>query len=316
MKATIYALLILLASSLSSSAMAEQPHPFQNELDQLDLKYQSYLTTHNSRALSRLYSKDAIAFYEYQPGLHNRQSIHAFYKKLFDTINIEHIKKERLESIKVGEYLFDLGYATFQFTPKANKSATPKQYRAKYLHIWKVDKHNNVQLYAEMFGSTQYLPAQEIPHTYTPIVDAMAHLYFPKNVSAELKREIEDENHLKLRAINNGDTQGRLDAFADNGRIGRIMKNWFLDKETLKPEISSVYIPENQVYAWHRYYRVFDLGDYILTFGHFQGGIGSLDNGGRFSGNTISLIHRTEDGRHPIFIQLAHNDEAFRPFKD
>lgn len=285
------------------------------EFPQVDAAYKQFerhYLSGNHLEVSKLYSADSISMFEYKPAIFGKKNIRNFYRDLFRFTKITSMAKKRENTIKLGDYWFDYGVLKLNYHTINDKKG--KVYLSKYLHIWQQKGKSKLSLYAELYGSTQYYDPNDLPHSSVEVVESLANQYYPNDLSAEFKQEVEYANTITLRSINIGDYNKRLAGFTDDVIAGRIFKPWMLGKEQLKPEIFETYRPERKVFAWHRYYKLIDLSDYILLFGHFKGGIGEWKDGARFEGNFITLRRRNNTGEHPVYFIIANNDRGFKGF--
>lgn len=263
--------------------------------------------------LVNFYVDEPNVMFELKPAIFNRHDLFTFYQHYFKKNSVDTYKKEILEVLPVEGYIIELGRVSQQSTALHNKKQK-KHYVAKYLTLWQ-QVNGKYKIHSEIFNSIQALSPEELPYSDLKVIETKKTMYLPDNIDDKLYGVIERVNADALRAVNIGDPLARTDGFSDKVIVGRIGKDWLMSKDLLEPEIHKVYIPENRIHAWHRYYAAVDLGQYIFIVGHFKGGFGDRNTGGAFEGNFIILYEQSRDGRWRIFRELATNDRVTIQFK-
>jgi hypothetical protein len=78
--------------------------------------------------------------------------------------------------------------------------------------------------------------------------------------------------------------------------------------DAIAKHMRKTYRPGTSFAVKHQYFKIYDLGDYVFINGHYKGGWGDSNNGGRFEGNMSNLMKRNGKGKLLMHRQLSNRD--------
>jgi len=270
----------------------------------LNHQIETLYITKKADALVGYYENDLTYFAEYRPAIFTSDSLFFFYKKWFAMTDISAYKKEIYKIEKISDCILEIG--TFRLT-YSDESASGKQqeYRGKYMVIWKNPESGKLKIMSEAFGADSYIAPENVPYAK---INVNPSDIAPQKLGKQLRSELNEQNKAVIQAVVNGDGNARADGFTENGIYMPHFESILDGMNIVKPYMLKTYNPEAKLLVQHIFYRIFDLGQFVLVNGHFDGSWGNKENGGMFSGNMSNLLKK-ENGKLLMYCQLVNNDK-------
>lgn len=273
------------------------------ELDRLNRQISSAYLRGDAPFLTQLYADGFILMPEYKPAIGSREALLSFYTDWFSTVKNTTLKKQIDKAEPYGNYLLETG--TFQLLYDSGKVAARK-YAGNYMVMWKRDKKGKLKIMAELFGSSSYLSARDVPYAHVTVKDSAAKQGY--QVSDPILAQVTSFDSALVRSIRAGDGRARAEAFTSDGLYTPHFSQPIEGMTALLLYRVSVYRPEARLYAEHSYKEWFHTDAVVFLTGHFKGGWGDAQNGGTFEGNMFNLLRREKDGTLRMHRQIANND--------
>ncbi|MEM1135853.1 MAG: hypothetical protein AAGI07_08425 [Bacteroidota bacterium] len=237
---------------------------------------------------------------EYKPSMHQLNTIQLFFSKWFEQIDINSYERKIYEVKPIDNYFLEIGNFSIGYIESNNQQ---KKYDGKYMIVWKIAIDKSLVVVSEIFGSNTYLGAVEVPYANVEIKECES---LPNNkISVKTRKEITEVNNAVIRSVVKGDSEARANRFSEDAIYMPHFKSILIGLPTIRSYMLETYSPEAKLYVTHTYGRMYDLGQFILVNGHFQGGWGDKASGGEFEGNMLNLWKRTTEGELKMYRQLA-----------
>ena len=252
-------------------------------------------------SLSRLYTVDCSYLPEFGPTINGRVRLSDFYRTWLKNSRIITYSKSIYEVEPISNYLLETGNLTIHY--KMGLDAD-REYRGKYMVIWKRDQAGQINIYAEAFGADHQVDVTDVPY---PAGDVSANQ--PTEdfmVRQTLKPALQDYDKKVVSGVVAGDGASRAAGFTNDGIYMPHFDPMQIGMKAIRPYMLKTYYPHTISYVKDTFRELFDTGEFILLTGHFHV---ILNNPGKtsFDGNMLNLMKRGNDGKLLMYRQLAHN---------
>ncbi|GAA4275840.1 YybH family protein [Aquimarina mytili] len=293
----ISVLVILIFFSCTNSSTKEpdiktsEDRAIKKQLQQYNIRIIDAAKTKSFTKISDLYADDVMLMAEYHPLIKNKKNIKRYYDEIFDRETLKKYSREIIEITVFEKRVIEIGLFT-----KILDNA--KEYRGKYLNVWKLSNDTQLTLKAQAFG---YLHPIEDPNAL--IVEGInAVKYNAIGIPWEMEA---------YSALNKTNVMDRIPERSANGYTKDAMYLPFADtiktgKATLIKHYKEYYkypVKIDSIQGWTYDYDVVEDG-YIRYTGFY------VDwSVPEFSGNTqgsgISYWRRVEDNSLRIHRQIG-----------
>ncbi len=303
----LFALLVMFGNEAASQVKQDNKtgkgKSARTELEQMNRRIRTAYLNGDAHLLTELYADSFILMPEYKPAISSPEDLKSFYTDWFRTVTNTACDRRIDKAERYGNYLLETG--TFQLRYDSARTA-PRQYAGNYMIMWKRDKKGRLNIMAELFGSSSYLGAGDVPYAHVAVKDSFVQQ--EHQVSEQLLPQVIIFDSALVRSIRAGDGKARAEAFTSDGLYSPHFSQPVEGMTALLPYLVSVYRPEARLYAAHTYREWFHTDSVVFLTGHFRGGWGDAGNGGTFEGNMFNFLKREKDGTLRMHRQIANND--------
>lgn len=276
------------------------------EISGLNSELSAFYTSAKIDRITSLYWDGLVYFPEYKPAILSKKQLSKFLSGWFRDKPVSAFSKTIAKIETGGNHVLEIG--NFSIT------SSTSVYSGKYMVVWQQDNKGKLKILAEAFSADKYLESEQVPYASVTVENPG----FPNQfqVPENLKAEVFQYNDQVIKEVVSGDGNARAAGFDPDGIYMPHFEKPLIGMQNLKPYMLETYKPGGSLFVRHSYYRMLDFGETVLVCGHFDGGWGKPDDGGRFSGNMLNYMKRSANGKLLMHCQLVNNDQktvSFRP---
>jgi ketosteroid isomerase-like protein len=296
---------------LKSQSITKNLDDSRIELEGINGRIEQLYLTEDVNALTSLYASQFTFFPEYKPAIFEIKALNKFFKAWFAAGDVK-IYKKKISAVEVyADHLLELGTFSFNYSSIRNPLG---EYKGNYMVLWKSDNDGKLSIISETFGADTYIEPEVVPYADVQVEET--HFTAIDIVNKKLIAEIEEFDAVVLKAVANGDGNARADGFTKDAILLPNFDSILVGMEDIRPKMLKTYTPNMSYIVKHHYYRIYDLEDYIFVAGHYKGGWGDSNNGGRFEGNMSNLLKRTKNGKLLMHRQAGNRDRKLVLFNN
>ncbi|HWD89532.1 MAG TPA: nuclear transport factor 2 family protein [Mucilaginibacter sp.] len=266
----------------------------------LNKKIETDLIKGNVTALTGLYSPDCRYLPEFSPTVFGRKHLKSFFDHWLNAGRVLTYSKSSHEVQQIGDYLLETGNFNIQYTVGKGDS---RNYRGKYMTIWKRGNGGSLLVLAEAFGADHQVTPEDMPYPAGDVKENQQETFI---VSAQLLPRLEAYDKMVVHSVLTGDGEARAAGFAPDGIYLPHFDPMQIGMAAIRPYMLKTYSPNTISYVRDTYRQFFDSGNFILLTGHFKVILNNANKSG-FEGNMLNLMKRYGDGKLLMYRQLAHN---------
>jgi ketosteroid isomerase-like protein len=310
---TLAVVVFLFTASYSYSQNKSQRtgDKLQTQIEVINSKTEQLYLNEDIDQLIGLYTDQLTFFPEYKAGIFDIEKLAGFYKDWFKAVDIKTYKKT-IHTVEVfSDHVLEIG--TFNLT-YSSIQRSQNEYKGKYMILWKTSINGNLNIVSEAFGADKYIEPEAVPYADVQIEETI--FTAKHNVSSQLLAEIEESNAVVIKAVAEGDAETRANGFTEDGILMTNFDSIRVGMGAIRQHMLKTYKPGTSFIVKHTYYRIYDLGNYVLVNGHYKGGWGDSINGGRFDGNMSNFMKRDKNGKLLMHRQLGNRDRKLILFNN
>lgn len=283
----------------------------QTEIEAINSRTEQLYLKEDIDRLIGLYADQLTFFPEYKPATFEIEKLADFYKGWFKTADITTYKKI-IHTVEVfSDHVLEIGTFNLAYS---SIQRSQHEYKGKYMILWKRSINGNLNIVSESFGADKYIEPEAVPYADVQIEES--NFTAKHNVSSQLLTEIEESNAVVIKAVAEGDGETRANEFTEDGILMTNFDSIRVGMEAIRHHMLKTYKPGTSYIVKHTYYRIYDLGNYVLVNGHYKGGWGDSINGGRFDGNMSNFMKRDKNGKLLMHRQLGNRDRKLILFNN
>lgn len=299
----IIALTGVLISDLKGQGITKNLNDCRKELETINSSIEQLYLTKDVHALTSLYASQFTFFPEYKSAIFEINALSKFFNDWFKAGDVRMYKK-KISAVEVySDHLLELGTYSFHYSSMKNPQG---EYKGNYMVLWKRINQGKWNIISETFGSDTYIEPEVVP--YADVQVEATNFTAIDHVNKKLIAEIEEFDAVVLKAVAGGDGNARAEGFTKDAILLPNFDSILMGIENIRPKMLKTYTPNMSFIVKHNYNRIYDLGDYIFVAGHYKGGWGDSNKGGRFEGNMSNLLKRTENGKLLMHRQAGNRD--------
>lgn len=300
-------IIVLLTCTIYYSAKAEwtqkRDEKLRTEIEAINNQIERLYLSKDVDSLINLYATQLTFFADYKPAIYESNTLKNFFRDWFITAPVTAYKKKILAVEVYSDHILEMGSFMLSYSLIQN---TQKEYKGKYMILWKRDKKGKLSIVSETLGADSYVEPEAIPFADVPVKESsfIAH----GNSNKQLLKEVEAFDEVLLKAVAEGDGDARAKGFTEDAVLMAQFDSIRIGMASIRPKMLNTYKPGSTYIVKHTYSSIIDLGDYIFVTANYKGGPADPKNGGPFEGKMCSLLKRTE-GKLLMHRQTGNRDK-------
>ncbi|WP_158559241.1 DUF4440 domain-containing protein [Deminuibacter soli] len=259
-----------------------------------------YLLQKNINGLKTLFAAGAIVMPEYHPAIYSNESIFNYYQSWFDSTTTRLYQKHTLDVQRSGNYYIETGAFTWQFS-KQNNTTT---YTGKYLTVWE-RTDTLFQIAGTAWGADRPIAPNTFLFSRKDLADPV-----PVPPASQLTTALAQRNEGITTLVKNRQGQQHALQYFTNDAMYltydspvfsgiKDICNYFSEHE--KP--GDVMVDSLKISAS----KIIDAGTLKIEFGYYTIDVRWQGGGGRFTGKSINIWRKEEDGSYKLFRQMVNH---------
>lgn len=297
----VFCLLSVLTSGVYCTTKPKSP---REQVDELNAQRAAAFRSKNVQQLVSMYAKDAVCMPEYHTTLFDRASIGIYFTQWMAAVKSSSYKSQTSELQEQGNDLLETGTFTDTIIRTINDTVL---YLGKYFRHWKLDSAKRPQIYAEIWGGSQWLDRTRFP--FTGASDPVS--IQPYNTGSTEEKLVIERNQLLGQLVKERKGAEHADLFTDDAvympyytpplKGIKDIRGYFIEHE--KP--GDVIIDSLSLITG----RVTVINDLIMEHGFY--GVKWIANdstSGVVTGKSLNLWKRKPDGTLMMYRQMVNHN--------